>query len=229
VSAESLPPRMLSNEKLPDPREISGAFRTLLGRDRSCRGSGKARRCLLTSERSEKLRSLYEMYCPRVLAYALRRTTREEAEEVVAETFIVAWRRLHEVPDDPIPWLLAVARRVLANQRRATGRRKALDQRLGSARRAGGLVASDPAEEVMARIALDGALKRLSEWDREALLLVAWEGLDNRSAAVVMNCSPNSFAVRLHRARRRLMQQLRRIEANAPSPRASRLGLEEGK
>jgi RNA polymerase sigma-70 factor (ECF subfamily) len=193
------------------------------GRER--RGGG-----LLTSERSEKLRSLYETYCPRVLAYALRRTSREEAEEVVAETFIVAWRRLPEVPDDPMPWLLAVARRVLANQRRATGRKKALDQRLGSAPRPASLVAPDPAEEVGARMALDTALRHLSEWDREALLLVAWEGLDNRRAAVVLNCSPASFAVRLHRARRRLTQHLHRIEPNAPDPRATRApSLEEGK
>jgi RNA polymerase sigma factor (sigma-70 family) len=165
-----------------------------------------------------------------VLAYALRRTSRDEAEEVVAETFLVAWRRLHEVPDDPIPWLLAVARRVLANQRRATGRRRALDQRLGSARLAESLVAQDPAEEVGQRIALDEALTHLSEWDREALLLVAWEGLDNRSAATVMSCSPAGFAVRLHRARRRLRQQLHRGEADATgSPAIRAPGLEEGR
>jgi RNA polymerase sigma-70 factor (ECF subfamily) len=167
------------------------------------------------------------MYCTRVLAYALRRTSREEAEEVVAETFIVAWRRLPEVPDDPIPWLLAVARRVLANQRRATGRRKALDQRLGSAPRPGSLVAPDPAEEVGARMALQDALEHLGEWDREALLLVAWEGLDNRGAAVVLNCSPASFAVRLHRARRRLTQLLHRIELNDPDPRATQVAWQE--
>jgi RNA polymerase sigma-70 factor (ECF subfamily) len=191
---------------------------------------GKGKEVLPTSERAEKFRSLYEMYCPRVLAYALRRTSREEAEEVVAETFIVAWRRMPNVPDDPIPWLLAVARRVLANQRRASGRRGALDQRLGSASRASSLVTPDMAEEVAARLTLDDALSRLSEWDREALLLVAWEGLDNRRAAVVMNCPPAGFAVRLHRARRRLTRQLHRIEANAPDPRATRAPwLQEGK
>lgn len=59
---------------------------------------------------------------------------------------------------------------------------------------------------------------------------MAWEGLDNRRAAVVMDCSPATFVVRLHRARRRLTQQLHRIEANAPNPRAARVGwIEEGK
>lgn len=169
------------------------------------------------------------MYCPRVLAYALRRTSREEAEEVVAETFIVSWRRMYDVPDDPIPWLLAVARRVLANQRRATGRRVALDQRLGSAPRASSLVTPDMAEEVAARLALDDALRRLSEWDREALLLVVWDGLDNRKAALVMNCAPATFALRLHRARRRLTQQFHKVQANDRKPHGARIRLEEGK
>jgi RNA polymerase sigma-70 factor, ECF subfamily len=132
---------------------------------------------------------------------------------------LVAWRPLAEVPDDPMPWLLAVARRVIANQRRATGRRNALDQRLGSAPRSGSQIAPDPAEEVGARMALEQAFEHLGEWDREALLLVAWEGLDNRSAAVVMNCSSAGFAVRLHRARSRLTRQLtpsRRTQICAP-------------
>lgn len=184
---------------------------------------------LLTSERSERLKSLYETYCPRVLAYALRRAPWEDAEEAVAETFIVAWRRLPEVPDDPIPWLLAVARRVLANQRRANARRKALDLRLGLAPRPESFVAPDPADEVGARMALGDALQHLREWDREALLLVAWDGLDNRQAALVMNCSPASFAVRVHRARRLLMQRLQEIEPNAPDPRARVGWPEEGR
>jgi RNA polymerase sigma-70 factor, ECF subfamily len=147
----------------------------------------------------------------------------------VAETFVVAWRRLNEVPDDPIPWLLGVARRVLANQRRATGRRNALDQRLTSAPRPRGVVTPDPAEEVGARMALHDALTRLSERDREALLLVVWDGLDNRKAAQVMDCSPTTFALRLHRARRRLTEHFHKVQANDPKPHAARVRLEEGK
>jgi RNA polymerase sigma-70 factor (ECF subfamily) len=193
-------------------------------------GAGKDEEVLLTPERSEALSSLYEQCSPRVLAYALRRTSREQAEEVLAETFIVAWRRLNEIPDDPIPWLLAVARRVLANQRRATSRREALDQRLQLALGAGTEFGPDPAEEVGARMALHDALEDLGERDKEALLLVAWDGLDNRSAAAVMNCSPASFALRLHRARRRLMQRLHSLEPDAPDPRARRVASpEEGR
>jgi RNA polymerase sigma-70 factor (ECF subfamily) len=51
----------------------------------------------------------------------LIRPTRDERFEGLAETFLVAWRRLDDVPDDPLPWLYRVARRVLANQRRSAG------------------------------------------------------------------------------------------------------------
>jgi RNA polymerase sigma-70 factor (ECF subfamily) len=158
----------------------------------------------------------------------LRRTTKEEAEEVVAETFVVAWRRLEAVPGDPMPWLLGVARRVLANQRRGAGRRKALDQRLAAAPRPNAL-APDPSEQVVARWALENALAHLSEWDREALMLVAWDGLDNRNAAIVMRCSPAVFAVRLHRARRRLTEHFHNVKERGRQAPARRVRLEEGK
>lgn len=189
----------------------------------------KVGRHLLTSGRSEQLAALYQAYSARVLAYALRRTTKEEAEDVVAETFIVAFRRVHDIPDDPIPWLLGVARRALANRRRAAGRRKALDQRLISTPRPIGALALDPAEEVAARLAVGEALDRLNERDREALLLVTWDGLDNRNAARVMNCSPATFALRLHRARRRFTEQFHKVQSNDPKTRAARVRLEEGK
>ncbi len=186
-------------------------------------------RHLLTPGRSEQLRALYETCSPRVLGYALRRTTQEEAEEVVAETFVVAWRRLDEIPKDPIPWLLGVARRVLANQRRSSGRRQALDQRVALARPAISTATSDPAEEVVARMTLDAALAQLTEWDREALLLVVWDGLDNRKAARVMNCSTTTFTLRLHRARRRLTERFHSIERSERKPRVARVQVEESK
>ena len=64
---------------------------------------------------------LYRANYDRVLAYGLRRTDPERARDATAETFVVAWRRLADVPPDPLPWLLGVARRVLANERRAVG------------------------------------------------------------------------------------------------------------
>ena len=71
---------------------------------------------------------MFDEHHPRVLRYALRRcTSAEAAEDAAAEVFLVAWRRVDEVPPDSLPWLFATARRVIANQRRglaelATGR-----------------------------------------------------------------------------------------------------------
>lgn len=147
----------------------------------------------------------------------------------MAETFVVAWRRLEEIPKDPIPWLLGVARRVLANQRRSSGRRQALDQRVAMAGRATGTATSDPAEEVAARMSLDAALTQLSEWEREALLLVVWDGLDNRKAAQVMGCSTTTFTLRLHRARRRLTELFLKTQAGDRKPHVARVQVEESK
>ena len=145
-----------------------------------------------------------------MLAYALRRTERATAEDVVAETFVIAWRRLDEVPDPPLPWLLGVARRVLANQRRGERRRDALLDRL---RRE---PAPQPAPVEDGRAL--AALAALGERDREALLLHAWEGLDHAGAGTVMGCSAAAFAVRLHRARRRLAKELERLDRPETAP-----------
>ena len=123
----------------------------------------------------------------------------------MAETFLVAWRRLDDVPDDPLPWLLVVARNTIANQRRSAARRHrtltevALRQRLEQA-------SSDAAPEDVAvtRATMIAALATLTATEREALLLTAWDGLDDVDAARVAGCSPRTFRVRLHRARRRL-------------------------
>jgi DNA-directed RNA polymerase specialized sigma24 family protein len=65
----------------------------------------------------ERFACVFDEHVRAVSAYALRRTTPAEADDVVAETFLIAWRRLNEIPPDPKPWLLGVARRALANQR----------------------------------------------------------------------------------------------------------------
>jgi RNA polymerase sigma factor (sigma-70 family) len=147
---------------------------------------------------------LYREQGRAVLAYALRRVDDpEDAADVVAETFLVAWRRLDEVPIGASErlWLYAVARRVTANVRRAEGRRSRLAERLVEAlrtefetdRRAGG-----EAAEVLR------AMADLGEDDRELLLLVSWEDLSPGEAARVLGISSLAARSRLHRARRRL-------------------------
>lgn len=139
-----------------------------------------------------------------MLGYAARRTDRETARDVVSQTFLVAWRRIDEVPVDPLAWLLGVARNVLANERRATSRRAALVERVGPA----SVVGADPSDTVGDRLRALDALGHLGEWDREALMLMAWEQLDYAGAAAVLGCSRAVFKIRLHRARRRLADAL---------------------
>jgi RNA polymerase sigma factor (sigma-70 family) len=139
-----------------------------------------------------------------ILAYALRRSANHlDAEDVVAETFIVAWRKIDAVPEDPLPWLYAVARRVLANQRRGNGRR----ERLASLLRV-----PDVATPVRTGDSVDGpvfaALASLSAADQELVRLVAWEELPNHQIATVLGITANAVAIRLHRARARFAAAL---------------------
>lgn len=143
-----------------------------------------------------------------ILAFSLRRLpSRQSAEDVAAETFAVAWRRRGRIPDPALPWLYAVARRVIANQYRSTRRRRNLDERL--AHEAGaGRPPTDPGDSLAGRDAFFAAFASLSEQEREVLILIAWDGVDPREAARVLGCSHGAFRVRLHRARRKLAKQL---------------------
>ncbi len=134
-------------------------------------------------------------------AYARRRSDHQTADEVVAEVFLVVWRRLDAVPPDSLPWLLGVARKTLANQRRASSRAAALNARIeGTLVTPGGHAAGDHA--VLA------ALATLDLRDREVLLLIAWEGLRQEEVGTVLGVSRAAVATRLHRARKRLAEAL---------------------
>jgi RNA polymerase sigma-70 factor (ECF subfamily) len=146
-----------------------------------------------------RFEQLYRQYADRVHAYARRRSDASTADEVVADVFLVAWRRLDRVPSDGLPWLLAVARRVLANRRRSTRRAAALQHRLGGTASAG----VRPEDH-----GLLAALSTLSERDREVLLLIGWEGLSQAEVAEVLAIRQGAVATRLHRARRRLADAL---------------------
>jgi RNA polymerase sigma factor (sigma-70 family) len=148
---------------------------------------------------------------PLVRAYALRRAAPDGAQDAVAETFLVAWRRLEDVPEEPSPWLYGTARRVLANQRRSAARGVALEHRLSGASVAGAAV--DLGDSVGDAELVRLALGRLSDRSREALMLVAWEGLDGKGAARAAGCSKAAFAVRLHRARAQLAGELGDLES----------------
>ena len=173
----------------------------------------------------DRFERCFREHYAQILAFSMRRVAgREIAEDVVADTFAVAWRRRDRIPDPALPWLYAITGNVIANQYRSTRRRHNLDLRL--AHETGAVTAGpDPAESLDRRDAFSAAFARLGEPEREVLRLVAWDGLDTRDAARVFGCSPGAFRVRLHRARRKLAKQLeaaghlpREDRATAPNP-----------
>ena len=156
-------------------------------------------------DRRQRFEALFAAHHAAVRSYVIRRAGGGVAvDDAVADTFLVVWRRLNEVPDAPLPWLLGVARRVLADQHRSARRRRSLSQRLALASPAS--PAWEPPLGVSAELA--DALRALTEHEREALLLIAWDGLTPAEAATAAGCSPTAFRVRLHRARRRVVGQL---------------------
>jgi RNA polymerase sigma factor (sigma-70 family) len=159
---------------------------------------------LSDDEQRTRFDAAFDAHYPAVRAYVARRSQAAAVDDAVADTFLVAWRRIDAMPADALPWLLAVARRMLANQRRAELRRGALVERLGS------VLPRAPVIEAAGETfgALGGAIAALPPRDREALLLVAWEELDPQRAARVVGCAPAAFRARLYRARRRLIAQL---------------------
>lgn len=158
----------------------------------------------MTMDKQARFELLYARHAPAVKAYASRRSNATTADDVVAEVFVVCWRRLDEIPVDPLPWLFGVARRVLSTQRRSERRRLALQGRLAESS-----VSSQPPSAVEDRV-LGCALRRLSDSDRELLLLIAWEGLTPAQAAMALEVKPATVRVRLLRARRRLASAIAR-------------------
>jgi RNA polymerase sigma-70 factor (ECF subfamily) len=159
---------------------------------------------------AERFTAIYDACRQRVWAYVVSRAGRQVADEVVSETFAIAWRRLGDVPDPPLPWLLGVARNVLRDGIRAEARRASLAAELRTwAEPPGG----DVAEHVAERLAVLRAMAGLPDDDREILILIAWQGLTPGAAAKVLGCSAAALRVRLHRARKRLARAI-----DPPSP-----------
>jgi RNA polymerase sigma-70 factor, ECF subfamily len=137
-----------------------------------------------------------------VHAHALRRVG-ERADEVCAEVFLVAWRRLDEIPRDALPWLLGVSRNAIGTTWRGDARRARLRERLDEQPEPGDDDATGGPDA-----ALGDALAALGEADRELLLLVYWEGLAPSRAAKVVGLAPAAARTRLWRSRRRLRRAL---------------------
>ena len=155
-------------------------------------------------ERRDRFTGLYEATADRVMSFCLRHLPPSAAEDVVSDTFLTAWRRLDVVPDEPLPWLLVTARNLIRNQYRSQARAFELTDRLSQVTK----LAAEPADVTAERRGeILTALGGLSDDDREALLLTAWDGLSGAEAAEVLGITHGALRVRVHRARRKVAGQ----------------------
>jgi RNA polymerase sigma-70 factor (ECF subfamily) len=157
---------------------------------------------------------LFDRHHDEVYAYCRRRTDAEAAADCVAETFLVAWRRLGDVPegDAALGWLYGVARRTLANEYRRTRRWRRLLTRLRSTE-----APVEPTPEmVLVRRERDrtvlAALARLRPQDQELLRLALWEELPHAEIADLLGCSTDAANHRIHRATRRAIKEYQRLD-----------------
>lgn len=164
---------------------------------------------------ARRFSALFRELSPDIVAYCRWRAhCRSDAQDAVAEVFLTAWRRLDEVPEGEAArvWLYATARRVMANQRRATDRRARLRERLAATpvtlARVRDHRAGDPTTELV-----HAALRRLKPRDQEVLLLAEWEGFSPTEIASVMGCTSVTARGRLHRARQRFRQAFEELKS----------------
>jgi RNA polymerase sigma-70 factor (ECF subfamily) len=165
----------------------------------------------MASNRDERrFQEIFRQHHRTVYAYCRRRTDAPSAQDAAAETFLVVWRRIEDVPDDDraLPWLYGVARRVLANQLRSQRRHQRRINRTGSLR-------ADPLpdpETIVIRRSEDqevlDALDRLRPQDGELLRLAVWEELPHAVIGEILGCSAHAVDQRIRRAADRLASEL---------------------
>ncbi len=185
----------------------------------------------------QRFAELYRSLGAPILAYAARHTASpQDAADVMAEAFAIAWRRIDDVPagDEARPWLYGVTRGVLANHHRGVRRQRRLSERvtteLAQAVQASavthecadgrtGRMAGGPLGDTFGDPIVLAALEALSEADRELLMLVAWEDLTRAEIAQVVGCSPATLRVRLHRAGSRFRAAFAAHQEGSHTPR----------
>ncbi len=164
-----------------------------------------------TDERKRQFERLAAEIFEPLQRYLLRRAPRGEAEDVLSETLLVIWRRLESVPTSvPLPWCYGVARRTLSNHRRGATRRLRLVEKMSA-------LPGDTADEVGVSGIEDpemlSAFEMLAEDDQELFRLWAWEQLEPREIAEVLETTPNAVSLRLKRAKQKLAEELLRQKA----------------
>jgi RNA polymerase sigma-70 factor (ECF subfamily) len=164
------------------------------------------RRELVTRfDRDEHLRLLYLEHADSLRRYAYRcGVLGHDIDDVVADAYLVAWRKLESVPSPPAErlWLLGVVRNLIAKQQGKSWRSVRLVERLRN-----NIQTPDP-EARYEHVLLREAIRRLPPNERDVVRLVEWEGLSHEEAAIVMECSSNASRLRLHSAKARLRSML---------------------
>ncbi|MDR2704027.1 MAG: RNA polymerase sigma factor [Cellulomonadaceae bacterium] len=135
-----------------------------------------------------------------VAKFAARRVDPDLVDDIIAETFMIAWQKVELIPTHEKPWLLTIAQNVIATRTRAKGRQHSLALRVATEPE----TIHFPDELAISRVHIAQAWQKLTEAEREVLALTAWDGLSVAEAAQVLGCLRSTFSVRLTRARRHL-------------------------
>jgi RNA polymerase sigma factor (sigma-70 family) len=167
----------------------------------------------------DRFEALYRSSYKAIFGYVLRHSDGDldAVGDLVAEVFVVALRRQDDIPLPPQDrlWLYGVARRVLLGHQRRRSRRIRLESRL---RTQAALNETRSGDDEPSLLRVRAAMEQLRPADREALQLVAWDGLSHAEAAHVLGCTPNAVALRVHKAKARLRDILSPPSMNMPDP-----------
>ncbi|MBT8166405.1 MAG: sigma-70 family RNA polymerase sigma factor [Acidimicrobiia bacterium] len=160
-----------------------------------------------------EFRMLYDRHYDAIHSYFLRRTDTSSAPDLTAEVFLVAWRRIDDVPrgEDTLLWLYGVAANMAAHHRRSSARGARLETRLRSVPSNG---TEEPEPQVVRRAEYDqvlAATARLRPADQEILRLAAWEELPHDQISRLLGCSVAAVDQRIHRAKKRLAKEFARV------------------
>ena len=158
-----------------------------------------------TGTDSAAFSALFARHYPAVWRFVARRAWPDAVDDVVAETFLAAWRRYDDLPRDALPWLLNAAGKCLANHRRAATRAESLKARLAAQSTP---VRADATTQSFERAALVTAFASLTDTERALLMLTDWDDLPARRAARALGISPATASARIYRARRKLRAAL---------------------
>ena len=169
----------------------------------------------MTIDSEDEFTDVYRAHYEDVLRFVRRRAHPMNVDDIVGETFLAAWRRRRELPEDPRPWLFGTARNAMLNAHRGQRRQTAVAVRVMEN---GGDDNYDSLTQAEERMDLVAAWRQLSATDQEVLALHVWEGLPDRDAATVLGCSRAAYTMRLSRSKRRLAKLFGPTGRTTPAP-----------